>query len=242
MIGEKGVVQIAELAEICGVSLATIRRDLNELDHDGAIRRTHGGAVLRDTGPQEQPHRKKLQMMRAEKTRIALAAAHMISDGESIFLDSGTTTMLIAKRLEHFKNLTVITNNTDIIQTIQLHTSSQLIIVGGICRQDFSVLVGPTAEDFIRNLKISKVFIGADAVDAHAGLYSSNILEVTLKQLSIRSGQTKVLVTDSTKFQIDGLMKVCGLEEFDYIITDNGLDAETTAWLCEQPKPHMVFV
>ncbi len=241
IIGERGLAQIPELAEICGVSAATIRRDLNELHRDGAIRRTHGGAVLQESGSIEQLHRKKLELMKAEKTRIAQAAVQQISDGESIFLDSGTTTLMIATLLEPFQNLTVITNNTDIIQSIKLHPSSQLVVTGGIMRAGYSVLAGPAAESFLATLKIDKVFIGADSVDIRDGLYSSSFMEVALKQLSVHSGRTRYLVTDSTKFYIKGIVKICDLSEFDYIITDDGLNAKSRSILREQ-KVEMIIV
>ena len=243
VIEEQGIVQISELAEICGVSEATIRRDLNSLDKEGAVRRTHGGAISFLDSSQEQPHRKKLELMKLEKMRIAQAAANMISDGESIFLDSGTTTQAIAKHLERYKNLTVITNNTSIIPVIKLHESSHLVITGGMMRVGFNVLVGPTTEVFLKSIKIDKVFIGADAVDPRDGLYNSSLVELMPKQLSVRCGRRRFLVTDSSKFGNKGLIKVCNLDEFDYIITDDGLSEESVATIKEVTlKPEIILV
>ena len=240
-ITDKGVAQIAELAEICGVSQATIRRDLNELAHEGAVQRTYGGAIMRSGESREHPHQQKLLLMKPEKARIGLAAAQMVADGDSIFLDSGTTALEVARHLNNLQNITVVTNNTDIIGCIQLHPSSQLIVTGGVMRFGFNVLVGPTAVELLRNMTIDKVFIGADAVSASDGLFSSTFVEVSLKLTSVKSGRTRILITDSTKFHMHGLIRVCPLDDFDAIITDAGLEPDLVAQL-EKAKPRLVIV
>ncbi len=226
LLRQSGMVQIAELAKHCGVSQATVRRDLNELDKNGAICRTHGGAVMVQGTAYEQPHKQKLALMQEQKQRIAIAATNFISDGDSVFIDSGTTALLLSQRLGEYKNLTVITNNTDIVNSINLHPTSTFVLTGGVRREEFSVLVGSITEDFMRDIKVDKAFVGADAIDSKNGLYNSSFTESALKRLIVLSGRVRILISDSSKFQIPGLVRICGLESFDFIITDDGLDAQ----------------
>ena len=149
-------ITIQQAADLNHVSIATTRRDLDELGRAGLLRRTHGGAVLDDPDSisSEIIHNDKIKLMVSEKIRIAQKAAQMIADGSCIFLDSGTTTLFLAKQLKERKNLTLITNNLDIACNILLDVSSTLVVTGGTRRQDYNVLV--------HSLKSSAKTIGSE--------------------------------------------------------------------------------
>lgn len=127
-------ISIKEASELCNVSEATARRDLDDMAAAGLLERTHGGAVLHKGTGFEEYHDEKMKAMIPEKTRIAREAVKLIKDGDSIFLDSGTTTLLLGQQLEGIKKLTVVTNNLDIASTVKLDNSSTMIVTGGVRR------------------------------------------------------------------------------------------------------------
>ena len=217
-------ITIRKAAEIFMVSEATVRRDLDELASTGKIERTHGGAVLHTGTGFEWQHAEKMQEMIPEKKRIAIAAKKLIEDGDSLFLDTGTTTYLLAEELKEKKRLTVVTNNLDIAYTTELDATSTMIITGGIRRDGYSSLVGDIAADLVRKLYVDVSFIGADAVSVGNGVFNTNFNEIGIKKSGIESGKRKVLLADSSKFSRKALAKICDLQEFDIIITDSGVD------------------
>ena len=216
----KKSITIRKAAEIFMVSEATVRRDLDELASTGKIERTHGGAVIHTGTGFEWQHAEKMQEMIPEKKRIAIAAKKLIEDGDSLFLDTGTTTYLLAEELKEKKRLTVVTNNLDIAYTTELDATSTMIITGGIRRDGYSSLVGDIAADLVRKLYVDVSFIGADAVSVGNGVFN----EIGIKKSGIESGKRKVLLADSSKFSRKALAKICDLQEFDIIITDSGID------------------
>ena len=217
-------ITIRKAAEIFMVSEATVRRDLDELASTGKIERTHGGAVLHTGTGFEWQHAEKMQEMIPEKKRIAIAAKKLIEDGDSLFLDTGTTTYLLAEELKEKKRLTVVTNNLDIAYTTELDATLTMIITGGIRRDGYSSLVGDIAADLVRKLYVDVSFIGADAVSVGNGVFNTNFNEIGIKKSGIESGKRKVLLADSSKFSRKALAKICDLQEFDIIITDSGID------------------
>lgn len=226
-IQKNGSAQIKLLADYQNVSEATIRRDLDELAALGLIERTHGGAMAKESSTSfEQKHSEKMNIMQKEKRRIAKAACSLIKDGDTIFLDSGTTTYFIAQNLESFKDLTVITHDLQIGNTAVLDPTSTLIVTGGIRREEFSVLVGSLTESFIRELRVNKVFLGADAVDVEKGIFNANFIEVGIKKLLITIAKHTILVADTSKFARTALARVCGIDSIETIITDDNLSKE----------------
>lgn len=234
-------ISIKETAELCKVSEATARRDLDELALSGVLERSHGGATLHHGTGIEIFHAEKMKVMIPEKLSIAKAAVELVRDGDSIFLDSGTTTFILAEQLASFKRLTVVTNNLDIAYSTRLDTSSIMIVTGGIRRDGYSVLVGDIGEDFIRKLYVDIAFLGADAVSANSGIYNSNFMEIGIKKSILSSGKKKVLLVDHHKFTQKALTKVCDLEELDYIITDSGI-GEDDQKILEEKVPHLIVV
>lgn len=225
-IQTNGSGQITGLAEWLGVSEATIRRDLDELDDKGRLERTRGGALSNRAGTSfEHRQEEKLSLMQAEKRRIAHCAAGFIRPGDTVFLDSGTTTYFLSLLLSAIPNLTVISYDLVIAHTAELHATSQMIVTGGIRRQGYNnVLVGSQVEDFLHNVRIDKVFLGADAVDLDFGVSNSNFHEAGIKRLAKNSGTEKFLLVDHSKFDTVALAKVCPLNDIDTLITDSGAD------------------
>jgi len=233
-INEKSGAQIKELSDLCHVSEATIRRDLDELAQSGQVERTHGGAMAVSSTSFERYHSEKIKLMTAEKRRIAKRAAELVKDGDSVFLDSGTTAFFLAQHLTQHRNLTIITNNLDIAYAVQVHASSTMVVTGGIRRDNYSVLVGSTTESFIKSLYVDIAFMGSDAVNPRAGVFNSNFMEIGVKQEVAKCGKRLVLITDRSKFSRRALTKVCDLSAIDVVITDKGLEEDIRELLCEQ--------
>ncbi|MBQ9264142.1 MAG: DeoR/GlpR transcriptional regulator [Clostridia bacterium] len=220
--------QIHELAQEFHVSEATVRRDLDELDQQGALHRTHGGAIKKDRSTSyEHMYSEKIGLMTEEKQRIAAAAAHMVSNGDTVIIDSGTTAYFIAQALAQHENLTLITNDLYIAYQTPIHPSSTLIVTGGTRRQGRQELVGTMAENFLRDTHVDIAFIGADGVDFTAGITNANFAEVGLKRLMLAAANRSVITVDHSKFGRVALARICDLSEGRLILTDSGIAEDT---------------
>jgi DeoR/GlpR family transcriptional regulator of sugar metabolism len=160
MIDERGVVSVRELSAHFSVSEATIRRDLEQLDSLGWVKRDHGGAVRADAQRAEPPVLQRIAVQAGEKERIGQLAASLIKDGETIFIGSGTTTLAVARNLEGVEHLTVITNALNIANQLLHRTGISLIVIGGQVRDSEFSLIGPLTEQALKDLRADRVFLG----------------------------------------------------------------------------------
>jgi len=219
--------QIHELAEIFRVSEATIRRDLDDLDRQGALRRTHGGAIKMDRSTSfEHIYSEKIALMTDEKQRIAEYAARLVHPGDTVMIDSGTTAYFIAQALSKMERLTLITNDLYIAYQTPLHPSSSMIVTGGVRRQARQELVGTMTENFLRDTHVDIAFVGADGIDLAGGVTNANFEEVGVKRLMLKSAMRSVIVADHSKFGRIALARICDLTDADLLVTDDGLDGE----------------
>ena len=169
LIQNEGRARVKNLSRRFQTSEVTIRQDLRGLEARGLIRRAHGGALAMAEIVAESPLLERAQMMAAEKQRIASAAAAMIEDGETIILDSGTTTQEIARRVKCRQQLRVITNGVNVATELLGQRGIQVIMLGGVLRQDSFSIVGHVAEEMLNEFAADKVFIGAAGCDADFG-------------------------------------------------------------------------
>ncbi len=221
---------VAELADSFGVSAVTIRTDLTALEQMGVVVRTHGGALPRGDSD-ELPINVKQTLHRAEKVRIAAAAAEMIRDGETVILDSGTTTAEIAKQIRMLKlaSINVITNALNIAVLLANSSHVNVIIPGGVLRQKSFSLSGPQAEQALSTLHADVLFLGVDSLDPQIGLMTPYVLEAQLNAQMIRISQRVVAVTDSSKLLRRNLSVIAPVDQMDVLITDSGADAACIA-------------
>lgn len=223
-IKKNGSIQVKDMAVMLGVSEATVRRDLNEIEDLGLIKRIHGGAVLANISTTfEHMYNDKVVMQTEEKKRIAAQAISEIHDGDAIFLDSGTTTYQLTYLLKDKKNLTIITYDMLIATNLKVHHTSQVIVTGGIVRPGFGVLLGSLTENFIRNMRVDVVMLGADAIDYEFGISNANYAEAGIKSLLVQAAKRVVVLADRTKFGKVSVAKVCNINDVDLIITDRDL-------------------
>lgn len=226
LLEERTQIGVAELAQRFAVSEVTIRGDLKALDGIGALVRVHGGALPRRESD-ELPIDIKQNMHHAEKARIARAAVELISDGETVILDSGTTTAEIAKLIRglKFQSLNVITNALNIAVLLASAPFINLIIPGGVLRRRSWSLSGPSAENAIRDLQAHTLFIGVDSLDPEVGLMTPHVLEAQLNAQMIRIASRVIAVTDSSKLLRRNLSVISTVDQVDLLITDRDADA-----------------
>jgi DeoR family transcriptional regulator of aga operon len=219
---------VQELAARFGVSAVTIRSDLDALARAGGVIRSHGGALRREEEAEDMPLVLKQTLHRAEKMRIAEAAARLIREGETIILDSGTTTAAIAGRIGGLKlrSLTVITNALNVASALAHLAHVRLIMIGGLLRQVSSSLVGPQAEQVLRGLHADRLFLGVDSLDPEIGVMTPDILEAQLNALMIEVSQEVVAVADASKFHRRSLSVIAPVEKLHKLISDSSASPE----------------
>ncbi len=223
LIDQRGKVQVGELSKLFKISEVTIRNDLKDLHKRGLVRRAHGGAVRIETVNVDATLQVKAALRADEKQRIGAAAAELIKDGDSVILDSGTTTHHIARQIKDRKNLTVITNGINIAMELLGAKDVRLVLLGGMLRQNSYSAVGHFAEDMLRQLSADKLFLAVDALDLDFGLSTPNPEESKVNQLMVQIAAEKILVADSSKFGKRSLSRIVPLTSIDKIITDSSI-------------------
>jgi len=226
LLEKNGSVTVADLVKSFDVSEMTIRRDFDVLEAQGVLRRVHGGAISDRGRSYEPPFISRSVKHLTEKQRIGLAAAELISNGESITLDVGTTTLEIAKNLKEKQDLTVITPSLHIASELIDHHGIRLILTGGFLRHGELSMVGYLAERVFTEFYVDKLFLGAGGVDIKAGITEFNIEDTLVKKAMVKSAKDVILVVDSNKFNSIALGAIVPLNEVHTIVTDDKLDPE----------------
>lgn len=223
-----GAVWVSKLSAELGVTEETIRRDLEKLENQEVLVRTHGGAVPINEGSYELSLEKRKQTNLVSKEKLAKVAAEYIMPGDTIFLDSSTTTFYIAKEIKKIKNVTVITNSIRIINELTNCANIKTIAVGGVVSNNQS-FVGYLAENAIKtNFYAIKFFFSSKGISPDAGIMESNDLECAIKKQMIENSTKKYYLCDSSKIGRIGFYKLLPIEDIDYIITEAKLSNEYT--------------
>lgn len=222
---KRGTAEISELSAFLGVSKNTVRRDLKSLEGRGAVRITHGGAVLKRDTPMGQPLSDREIQLIEEKRRIGQRANGLIPNGAAVFLDAGTTTEQIAVALHDRIGLTIITNGLNII--LRLVDASGLVIVstGGSINTITRCFVGFHAEHFLSQFHVDVAFVSAGGV-TERGVTNTNTIEVQMKKTMLEIADKSVLVVTHDKIGRTSLAQFAELGEIDTIITDDKADPE----------------
>ena len=225
-VQQVGYVSARELAEQYHVDTSTVRRDLDALARLGLVVRNHGGASL----PSEPraPSETETATRLPQKQAIARAVAGIVADGRSLLMDSGSTTLEVARALRDHRGLTVVTNDLRVAAELAMHQDLRLIVIGGEVLPDVYTLMSERAVDLMGEYHVDYAVLGADAIDPR-GITNISSFEAPLKRAMIRAGSKVVLVADSSKFGHSALVRVAGLEDVGLVVTDEGLPAEATA-------------
>ena len=229
ILKENSKLQVAELCAHFEVSPATIRNDLRDLEAANKLKRTHGGAVPVGKAGFELNSLQKNISNQEEKMRIAAKAASLIEDGDTIALDTGTTTLELAKQITDRQDLSVVTNDLVIASFLEVNSSANIILVGGILRKGFHCTVGPAALSQLAEYNVDKVFMAANAVSLEKGFTTPglDLAEVKKKMMSIAS--QVIFLLDSSKFGRITFIRFAELGDADRIVTDEGVGKATVA-------------
>jgi DeoR family transcriptional regulator, fructose operon transcriptional repressor len=225
LLKNKSSIKVNELSNIFNVSESTIRRDLQEMEEKGLLTRTHGGAVSAEKTNFELSFKEKADKRYAEKLNIGKIAAAMIEDGDTIILDSGTTTLQVARYIKA-KNITVITNSIDIASELSTRSDIELIVTGGVLRITTRAMVGQITEGALKNFRVDKAFIGSNGISMEEGITTPNIMEAHSKKEMIKAASKVIIVADSSKFNQVSLAVICPVKAVNLIITSSNLNEE----------------
>lgn len=218
-----GSVAVMKVARELDVSPATVRRDLQLLEGQRMLSRTHGGAVA-DGVLYELPLRYKSARQPEEKRRIAREAASRVLDGTAIGLNGGTTTTEVVRALVDRPRLTVVTNALNIAAEIAVRPNLKLLVTGGVARAESYELVGPIAEESLQGLNLSIAFIGVDGVSVKAHLTTHHDIEAGTDRALMERAEKVIVVADSSKVGKAALSRICRLNDVDELITDEAAD------------------
>lgn len=225
MLEARGAARVSELARRLRVSDSTLRRDLSRMAERGLIRRVRGGAALPELEEEQVAGAfgRRLGAQREEKIRIGLAAAQLVSDGDVILLNGGTTAYQVARQLGA-RQIRVITTSVYVAAVLAKHSVTELLITGGVVQSPYGDVIGPQTAAALSQMRVQKVFMGADGLDA-SGLYCRNPVIAETDRLTLEAAQDEVIVVaDHTKLGRAGLVQIADLSRITRVVT--GREAE----------------
>ncbi|MGB9858172.1 MAG: DeoR/GlpR family DNA-binding transcription regulator [Dictyoglomaceae bacterium] len=217
---ERGV-KVSDLVRIFNVTGATIRRDLEALEKEGLLKRTHGGAILPQSFSFEPLYITKKRQNLKEKIAIGAKAAELVNDGETIFIETGSTTLQVAKNIKNRHDLTVITNSIDVARELLNARGVEIILTGGNFRKETLALVGPLAERVLREFRVDKAFLGISGIIPGKSMSTASIVEAYIKKLIIEMGREVIGVADHSKFGKECFAFVAPTKVLSKIVIDD---------------------
>ncbi|MBQ3999279.1 MAG: DeoR/GlpR transcriptional regulator [Paludibacteraceae bacterium] len=225
LLEQKGEVQVTELSRDTGISEVTIRKDLTILQNRHLLLRTRGGAMRKPIENQNEDTTiaKKQMFNFKEKEHIGEEAVKMIKEGDFIMLDSGTTTMEIARHLGGFQHLRILTNAMNIATELMTYKRFDVVLLGGNVRVNSHSVVGPLALSVLRNFSGYKLFLGVDSFSIENGVSTPSLEEALLNQIMIQQADKVIAVFDSSKFNKRSFVHIADSKDLDCIITDRAI-------------------
>jgi DeoR/GlpR family transcriptional regulator of sugar metabolism len=229
-LSRKGFMSLAELAGELGVSESTIRRDLEVLEEQGAIRRTHGGAVsIQDPSSHRLAFADREMTAMPQKQAIAKAVAALIPENQTVIIDGGTTCHEVARALQG-RRINVITNSVPIASVLSTDLATEVTLVGGYVYPRTGVALGSMAEGMLAGLHAAQLILSCAGLTAE-GAFNSNQMMVEVERRMMEIADRVILAVDHTKFGMRAVVRLCDLSDVDVIVTDAGAPAEARSWL-----------
>jgi len=230
ILSYQGFVSLAELVDNLKVSESTVRRDLEILEQQGLVRRTHGGAVyIKDSATHRYAFDERQTTAAPEKRAIARAAAALLTDGQTVLIDGGTTCYEVARQIAG-RRLSVVTNSLPIASVLSAEMATEVTLLGGYVYPRTGVALGAMAEQQAELVHGSLVVLSCAGI-AQDGTYNPNQMMVDVERKMMAAADEVIFVVDHTKFGHRAVAKLCELDEIDIIVTDSGLDPDAGAWL-----------
>lgn len=215
----RGFASLDELANALEVSESTVRRDLDQLESSGAAKRTHGGVFYTGPSPKLAHFDQRQSTHWEKKKQIAQRAAELISDGETVLLDGGSTTYELAQLLVG-RPLQIVTNSLPVANLFISSSATDLVVVGGYVHHQTGVSLGPYARRMLSELNVRSAVISVAGI-SDRGLFNSNLLLVETEQAMMNAAEEVIVVADSTKFGHQSLVHMCDLQAIDALVVDN---------------------
>jgi DeoR family transcriptional regulator of aga operon len=234
LLRDKDHVSVSELSSQAGVSEVTIRKDLRALEGRGLLRRTHGGAHLRNPYVSSPPLQERAGVHADEKRRIGAAAAALVDERDSIIIGSGTTMTHLVRHLPISPLLTIVTGSLNVALEVARLGPADVLVLGGMLRPSSASVVGPHAEAMLRDTACDKLFLGVDGFDLDFGLTTSNALQATLSEAMIAAAEQVIVLADASKFGHRGFRRICSADVVDCVVTDDAIEDEMVARLQER--------
>ncbi len=232
MLAREGEVSVEDLASRLDVSVMTVRRDLSVLSRAGSLSRTHGGAMLSRAGTVEFSFHEKGNQCAEAKQAVAQAVARLVKPGMAISLDTGTTTLQVARAITEIEGLTVLTTSLAIASALYVHENIRLVLLGGTVRKGSPDLSGPLTEENLRHFRVDLAVLGADAACSD-GVFTNDINVARVSGIMIEAAGKAVLAVDSSKFTQHAFVKYADWNGFAMVVTNDDLVQETRHWLKE---------
>lgn len=233
MVLEKKSVTVSELSKLFSVTEETVRRDLKELEAEGILTRTYGGAFIQDGVQNEIDVNIRETLFVTNKEKIAAKCATAINHGDSIFLDSSTTSLFIAAKIRD-KRVTVITNSLKVANTLSDSESVRLILTGGMLSTQSMSFLGRSTLSSLQSFFVDKAFISCRSVSMEHGVTDSNEQQAEVRQLAIKRTNRTYLVVDYTKFNKTSFTHICSFDEINAVVVDKHLDDAWRNFLTEK--------
>ncbi|MGD0574048.1 MAG: DeoR/GlpR family DNA-binding transcription regulator [Anaerolineales bacterium] len=241
ILREQPGIRVPEVAELLGVSEGTIRNDLNSLAGSGQVRRVRGGGVLLDEQQDRRPiFATRVMTHRTAKQSIGQQAARLVSDNDSVMLDSSTTSYYLACCLKERRDLTVITNGIESARELAKDPSNTVILLGGVLRTDGTATSVPMGEQFLGDYHIKTAFVSCSGFTPEGGLVEVDIYEAQIKRKVIASSGSTVALIDATKFGRMDLTVFARANQITHLFTDRGLSPEWVEKLKQAGVPFTV--
>ncbi|MCD6462114.1 MAG: DeoR/GlpR transcriptional regulator [Thermotogae bacterium] len=235
LLRASGKVTVAQLSKLFEVSEVTIRKDLDALEQEGKLLRTHGGAILPTHSRSEWNFLRKIHQREEEKKAIASVAVNMIEDGDTVILDSSSTNYYLALEMlkRSWKHLTIVTNNVFIASKL-IETNAEIIVLGGTIRENSLSIIGPWTLKFLQEISVDIAFMGTTGFSKERGFMTPSVVEADTKRAMVKSASRVVVVSDSTKFNRKAFASFAFPEDVHYLITDEGIPTNVEKFLREK--------
>ena len=232
-VRSSGACSIIELANQLNVSDETIRRNIKPLVHQGLVEKVHGGIILSQKQEPEPPFEKRMNERVQAKQVISTLVAGIIKDGDSIMLDTGSTTAYVARALSGHRNLSVVTNCTEIARTLAREASNRVHLCGGALRSDDCATFGSSAIDFVRQFHVNYAILSIGGVTADGGFMDYHLEEAEFSRAVIAQAKKTIVVADHSKFGNPNFIRVCDFDEVDMVVVERTPSAEIESALLE---------
>lgn len=232
LLQKKKSVQTTELTKLFGTSRQTIYNDIEQLNQEGKLIKVHGGAIEAKSSSEPELTMRKIQNKNAKKL-IASTAAQMINDGDTIFLDIGTTVAQIIPFLSNVNRLTVVTNSIEIAYHLGLQEGKTIIVIGGVLRNKELSISGSDAYEFAKKYYVDKCFIGVGGLSKEAGYTDYHLEEASVRSMMIRNAKETYALMDTSKFNVIAIAKYAEIEDVEHIVSYDVNDEDMLKFLRE---------